>query len=458
MCLFPQIAFQRGLGAVLSVSAKRDDPELTWSDVWSFEQRIWYTILVMAFVGSIEWSYLYRLTTTRETKTPLSVDDAQLANPVDISDDPLVVAERQRSHMDNEGINARDIVKVFKVKDKKTKSFAMKKAVKGVSFGIRKNEIYALLGPNGAGKSVTMSTFAGQITPENGEVALDGTVIGNDTKNIDILFKDCNVAYVPQFDALFPKQTVEEHLRFYACIRGLEWNHKDTQEHVNAIIALLGLEKHRRKASDALSGGYKRRLSLALALLGYPKTLMLDEVTTGLDPGARRLIWDVLKPKVGRHRSWDVPAVLLSTHYMEESEVLGDRIGIMIDGQFAATGTLNQLYERFCTSFFVEISLQPSGRTDPVAAVLGTFETSQMQCTIYESLPYHLKLQVPFATTKSDSDNTRQLAEIFALLESKKESLGIKFYSIAKMNLEQIFINLSRKQFEADSRLENQEC
>lgn len=104
---------------------------------------------MMFAVGILEWWYLIRLTTTRERKTKLPEEDADLATPVDVSHDLLIDKERQRSRADDEGINARDLVKVFSVKDRKMKKNVMKQAVKGISFGIRKNEIFALLGPNG---------------------------------------------------------------------------------------------------------------------------------------------------------------------------------------------------------------------------------------------------------------------------------------------------------------------
>lgn len=320
-----------------------------------------------------------------------------------------------------------------------------------------------------------MSVLAGEITPEYGQIALNGVQIQTTDKSVDPLFRNGNVAYVPQFGALFSKQSVEEHLKFYARVRGLRWEDTTTEEHVNAIVKLLGLEKHREKQSGALSGGYKRRLSLAVALIGYPQAMMLDEVTTGMDPGARRLIWDVLKPKQAgaQQDSFDVPAILLSTHYMEESEALGDRIGIMINGRFAATGTLPQLYERYCTSFFVELSLEPSFLHDDASAgnmlsnmlsndddrqadqILDTFEQAGMPASIYEQLPYHLKLQVPFTEAPRGTDTTLQLARLFDLLETQKQALHIQFYSVAKMNLEQIFIDLSRQQFEADEIFES---
>lgn len=146
--------------------------------------------------------------------------------------------------------------------------------------------------------------------------------------------------------------------------------------------------------------------------------------------------------------------MLLSTHYMEEAEELGDRIVIMIDGEVSATGTLTQLYDRYCTSFFVEISLHPTTNDDNSDKILDIFNDHGLAATVYESLPYHLKLQVPFHNTNDDT--TQQLADLFELLEGYKDSLEIKFYSVAKMNLEQIFIDLSRKQLNADAQFQSE--
>lgn len=293
-----------------------------------------------------------------------------------------------------------------------------------------------------------MSMLAGQYAPEHGEVALDGAKAAGDDRNIGHLYNKCNVSYCPQFDALFPKKTVKEHLQFYARVRGLDWTEDTTQQHIEAIIKLLGLGKHRNKESTQLSGGYKRRLSLGVALIGYPNVMMVDECTTGLDPAARRLIWNVLKPDIA-HDDYDIPAILLSSHYMDECQELGTRIGIMIDGEIATTGSLNRLQELYCTSYFVEISLQPHTDEDAEQRVLDAFDAQKMPTTIYESLPYHFKLQVSFVEG-AKHDSTQQLAQIFDLLETRKEELGIKFYSVALMNLEQIFIDLSKKQFNAD--------
>merc|ERR1712176_19872 len=378
--------------------------------------------------------------------------EAGVKEPINIKENPDVVAERELGLKDNQGINARDLVKNFKVKpekDSKSKNPIVKRAVKGVSFGIRENEIYALLGPNGSGKTVTMSMLAGKYTPCFGAVALDGQVADGDDFSIDHLYERCNVAYCPQFDALFPKNTVEEHMKFYATIRGLDWNEKATQDHIGAIVKLLGLKKHLNKETTELSGGYKRRLSLAIAVIGYPNVLIADEVTTGVDPGARREIWEILKPS-SNHDNFIVPAIILSSHYMDECQELGTRIGILIDGEIVATGNLSRLHELFCTSYFVEISLESHVGVDAEQNVIDIFEKHHMTAESYETIPYRLKFRVPFVEDLGRND-TKQLASIFKLLEENKQSIGIKFYSVAPMNLEQIFIDLSRKQFAINS-------
>lgn len=480
LCLLPQIAFQRGLGAILEISTVTRDESISWGGVWSFEARVWFPMLLMLFTGTLEWIYLYKITTTREARMILKQEEAGAEEPISVEEDPDIATERQRSLKDNQGINARDLVKNFKVKpekDSKSKNPIIKRAVKGASFGIRENEIYALLGPNGSGKTVTMSMLAGKYTPCFGAVALDGSVAAWDDSSIDHLYKRSNIAYCPQFDALFAKNTVEEHIEFYATIRGLDLREEAAQEHISAIVKLLGLKKHLNKETMELSGGYKRRLSLAIAVIGYPNILIVDEVTTGVDPGARREIWELLKSS-SNHGDFTIPATILSSHYMDECQELGTRIGILIDGEIVATGNLNRLHELFCTSYFVEISLESHVGNNAERNVVDSFERHEevsleshvgndaerniieiferhdMIAESYESIPYRLKFRVPFMEGSSHND-TKQLASIFKLLEENKHSLGIKFYSVAPMNLEQIFIDLSRKQFAINSENES---
>ena len=460
LCIVPFFAFQRGLGGAILVSTEFKDDNLSWGDVWAFNSRIWYTIFVMIVAGSMGWLFLYRLTSRREPKTKLTHDEiTEFGIPRDINNNPDVVEERERSLKDNEGINARDIVKAFAIKKKtkadeglvcgRKKKRVIKSALKGVSVGVRQNEIFALLGPNGSGKSTLMNCLASQLTPEYGEISLGGVICSENDFDTDHLYHDGNVSFCPQFDALFPKKTVDEHVNFYAKIRGLDWDAHATQEHINAIIKLLGLEQHRTKEATELSGGYKRRLCLAVAMIGYPKVAMLDEPTTGLDPSARHLVWEVLKPSV--RNSYNVAAILLSSHYMDECQQLGSRIGIMIDGELIATGDLSRLQELYCTGLFVEISLNPDVADSIIteSETIDAFVKIGMDASVYESLPLHFKLKVSFQQDGVVNNHSiAQLAEVSRMLETNKSDLRIQFYSVSLMSLEQIFIDLSRKQFE----------
>eukprot|EP00538_Stauroneis_constricta_P006133 CAMPEP_0119550624 /NCGR_PEP_ID=MMETSP1352-20130426/4101_1 /TAXON_ID=265584 /ORGANISM="Stauroneis constricta, Strain CCMP1120" /LENGTH=1679 /DNA_ID=CAMNT_0007596523 /DNA_START=80 /DNA_END=5119 /DNA_ORIENTATION=+ len=456
LCIIPPVAFQRGLGAVIDVSLRYDDRDLYITDVFKFETRVMLAMVLMLVVGTLEWIYLRRLTTTKPMVTKLEDGDEGNALP-ELTDDADVLTEREKSLESDDGINAREVVKVFNVEmGKGAKSAAaggtgraMKRAVKGVSFGIKKNEIFVLLGPNGAGKTTLMSILAGEYSPEHGTATIDERIISMKTRGVDHIFERSNVSWCPQHDSLFPGLTVQQHLEFYARVRGLVWDTNETKGHVNSIVKLLGLSKHVDKRPSELSGGYKRRVSLGIAMIGYPSSMLVDECTTGLDPGARHLVWEALRPDLV-NEEYQLPAVLFSTHYMDEAEALATRIGIMIDGELVATGTLDRLQQRFCRSYFVEIALdhQLAERGDRTlqARVLALMNAHGMQASIYESLPFNFKIQIPYG----DNNNVMQLASIFDLLERHKEEFRIKFYSVANMSLEQIFVDLSKKQFDGD--------
>jgi ABC-type multidrug transport system ATPase subunit len=182
-------------------------------------------------------------------------------------------------------------------------------------------------------------------------------------------------------------------------------------------------------------------------MIGYPRLMMIDECTTGLDPGARHLAWRVLKAADGD--DVELPAMLLSTHYMDEASQLGDRVGIMIDGEIASVGSLSELRAEYCKSYFVEISLVPTiADSSTQQRILDLLAQHQMPSHVYESLPHRFKIQIPFTKNEATNNNQiHQLADIFELLNGQKSAIGIQFFSVSQMSLEQIFIDLSRRQF-----------
>jgi ABC-2 type transport system ATP-binding protein len=209
------------------------------------------------------------------------------------------------------------------------KLYGETRAVDGVSFEVGRGTIFGLLGPNGAGKTTTVEVLEGLRVPDAGEVR----VLGIDAvHHADDLRARIGVSL--QTAALYPKLTVAEVLTLF---RGFYPSGRTPDE----LIALMDLGEKRSTRTQELSGGQRQRLSVALALVNDPELVFLDEPTTGMDPAARRALWDVvLGLKAGGH------TVLLTTHYMEEAEVLCDRIAIMDHGRILEEGTVDELVSR----------------------------------------------------------------------------------------------------------------
>ncbi|CAF2129572.1 unnamed protein product [Brassica napus] len=217
-------------------------------------------------------------------------------------------------------------------------------AVKGLWMNIA-DQLFCLLGPNGAGKTTTISCLTGINPVTGGDALIYGDSIRSSVgmSNIRKMIGVC-----PQFDILWDALSSEEHLHLFASIKGLPpASIKPIAEKLLADVKLTGAAKIR---AGSYSGGMKRRLSVAIALIGDPKLVFLDEPTTGMDPITRRHVWDIIqKSKKGR-------AIILTTHSMEEADILGDRIGIMAKGRLRCIGTSIRLKSRFGTGFITTVS------------------------------------------------------------------------------------------------------
>ncbi len=214
-----------------------------------------------------------------------------------------------------------------------TKEYSGVKAVDGLNLEIMEGELFALLGVNGAGKTTTIRMLTGLSEPTGGTAELFGKDIRRDIDKIKPL-----VGISTQDTAVADNLTVEENLRFMA---GVYFPGKGNKEkvvtRVKEVIATFGLEEVRNRKAKTLSGGWQRKLSIAMAVIGEPKVLFLDEPTLGLDVLARRELWkavEILKKST---------TIILTTHYMEEAEALADRIAVMIKGHLASLGTLEEL-------------------------------------------------------------------------------------------------------------------
>jgi lipooligosaccharide transport system ATP-binding protein len=231
---------------------------------------------------------------------------------------------------------------VLRVRDLR-KRYGENEVVAGVTFSIARGECFGLLGPNGAGKTTTLRLCLGLTAPDGGAVELMGRTVPKEARTAREA-----VGVVPQMDNLDPDFTVFENLLVYG--RYFRLPDDEIRDRIPELLEFAALANRADSRIQTLSGGMKRRLTLARALINDPALVFMDEPTTGLDPQARHVIWDRLKQLLGRGKT-----ILLTTHFMEEAERLCDRIAIMDRGQFIAEGSPRALIGQHIEPHVVEV-------------------------------------------------------------------------------------------------------
>lgn len=230
-----------------------------------------------------------------------------------------------------------------------TKKFKEKVAVDEINLQIKKGELFALLGTNGAGKTTTIKMLSGLILPTSGDIEIENMDMKKDIFKIKEIL---NVS--PQETAIAPNLTVKENLEFMAGIYQIS----NKEKKIDELIKQFKLEEILNKRTKTLSGGWQRRLSIAISLINNPKILFLDEPTLGLDVIARKELWKVINELKGKI------TIILTTHYMEEAESLSDRIGIMANGKLVDVGTSEDLIKKTKTNNFEDafVSIATGGK------------------------------------------------------------------------------------------------
>lgn len=359
-----------------------------------------------------------------------------------------------------------------------TKAFGSNVAVEDVTFGVKRGEVFALLGPNGAGKSTTISLIRGDIRPSNGrgEVFVENISINKRRAAARNFLGVC-----PQVDAC-DQMTVIEHLRFYGRVRGVT----DIDHNTRKVIHAVGLDKLADRMAAKLSGGNKRKLSLAIALMGNPSVLLLDEPSSGMDVCAKRVMWRTLASVVpGR-------SLVLTTHSMEEADALADRAGIM-GRKMLALGTTDYLRRKHGDRYHVHLITTTAPHTSPEEMErIKNWVVTNLEGAIVEQRTYHgqLRFSVPAhsqqaqaqpslkrnSTSEAESDeitpiqrekesdtvqpslnnssslqpssgsnSSSGIGPLFITLETHKKTLGFEFYSISPTTLDQVFLTIVRK-------------
>ena len=221
--------------------------------------------------------------------------------------------------------------------NKLTKKYKEKIAVNEIDLKIKKGELFALLGTNGAGKTSTIKMLSGLILPTSGEIIINNMDMKKDMFKIK---EKLNIS--PQETAIAPNLTVKENLEFMAGVYQI----KNKKEKIEELVNQFKLGEVLNKKAKTLSGGWQRKVSIAISLINDPEILFLDEPTLGLDVIARKELWKVISSLKGKI------TIILTTHYMEEAEKLSDRIGIMSNGELVDIGTAKELIKKTKTDNF----------------------------------------------------------------------------------------------------------
>ncbi|KAE9030907.1 ABC transporter A family member 1 [Phytophthora rubi] len=429
---------------------------------------------------------------------PKVKDDADDTSDSDLQVDADVEKEAQRvasGAADGDAVKLVGLRKVYP---------GGKVAVRDLSFGLKRGECFGFLGINGAGKTTTMKMLTGDVQPTHGTATLNG---------FDILSQQIEVrrqiGYCPQFDALFDLLTVREHLELFGAIKGVP--QASVERVVMEKIQQLNLSDFEHKLAGSLSGGNKRKLSVAIAMIGNPAIIFLDEPSTGMDPVSRRFMWDVIADISTRGKE---STIVLTTHSMEECEALCSRVGIMVGGRLRCYGSVQHLKSRFGDGLVFDVKLDapsseeleyllqhvfgdgntfvspmdleskcrafgnaelaeritashPSGYSLAAAMERDGFIRAEAFCswcveeTRFDSLNDYLlnafgpggvlvmERQNDFCRFKvRGSNNEIKLSKMFALVEDVKSDMYIREYSVSQTTLEQIFNSFASQQEE----------
>ncbi|XP_043914151.1 ATP-binding cassette sub-family A member 2 [Protopterus annectens] len=382
-------------------------------------------LVAMAFEGFIgffitimcQYNFCRKAQRVPVSNKPIEDDDVDVAN------------ERHRvlrGGAENDMLKIENLTKVYK-----SRRLGRILAVDRLCAGVRPGECFGLLGVNGAGKTTTFKMLTGDESTTGGEAFINSHSILK-----DLLKVQQSIGYCPQFDALFDELTAREHLELYTRLRGIPW--KDEERVVKWALEKLELKRNSDKPAGTFSGGNKRKLSTAIALIGFPSLIFLDEPTTGMDPKARRFLWNLILDIIKTGRS-----IVLTSHSMEECEALCTRLAIMVNGRLKCLGSIQHLKNRFGDGYMITIRTKSSLN---VKEVVRFFNRNFPEAILKEK--HHTKVQYQL---KSEHIS---LAHVFGKMEQVVDVLGIEEYSVSQTTLDNVFVNFAKKQ---SDNLEQQE-
>uniref|UniRef100_A0A8K9UTD9 P-type phospholipid transporter n=1 Tax=Oncorhynchus mykiss TaxID=8022 RepID=A0A8K9UTD9_ONCMY len=403
LLLFPHFCLGRGLidmamnQAVTDVYAHFGEDRAMDPFKWDFVGK---NLVFMAIEGCVY--FLFTILIEYHFRGPPPKDE-----------DEDVAAERERIY---NGGNKSDILQIRDLC--KTYSGKTRQAVDRICVGVPAGECFGLLGVNGAGKTTTFKMLTGDTDVSSGEATVSGYSILSDMLDVHQ-----NMGYCPQFDAIDDLLTGREHLYLYARLRGVP--ESDISRVADWGIQKLGLSEYAGRCAGTYSGGNKRKLSTAIAMIGCPALVLLDEPTTGMDPHSRRFLWTAIMSVIQDGR-----AVVLTSHSMEECEALCTRLAIMVNGTFKCLGTIQHLKYKFGDGYVVTMKVKAAkaGVSPELGPAESFMESSFPGCVQREK--HYNTLQYEIASSS--------LARIFQLVVANKDKLNIEDYSVSQTTLDQV--------------------
>ncbi|OSD01210.1 P-loop containing nucleoside triphosphate hydrolase protein [Trametes coccinea BRFM310] len=363
-----------------------------------------FAILVWVDSGSL----LPRKITRKKTSPVPAPVEAEAGAPVvpgrvagkDVDNEAAVVADSA------DALRVLNIVKAFG----KTSN----RVVDNVSFGVSQDTIFALLGPNGAGKTTTFNIIRGDVIPDEGDVFINGVSVVHHPRSARLSLGVC-----PQFTAIDSQMTVREHLLIYGRLKGL-YRGEELHSNVERLMHATSLHMYADRLASKLSGGNQRKLSLAIALIGNPSVVLIDEFSTGIDAKMKRDMWGTLRNvAVGK-------AIVITTHSMEEASALANKVGILAK-KMLAVGTTDALVERYAT-YEVHFSCRTREEVTHAQELMAQIPGARMADDVAT------RFEVPIGGGMS-------LAQLFAVLSRGKFSE----YTVERATLESVFLKVIRE-------------
>ena len=371
--------------------------------------------------------------------------EEQGTDPADVQEVDKGIMEKD-SHFKDKGrpaVQVKNLRKVFVSRGSK------KVAVKNFSIDVYEGQVTALLGHNGAGKSTTFNMLSGLMPPTQGDAIIYGKSIKTDLSNVRKKLGVC-----PQHDVLWDTLTVMEHLQLFAALKGV------CEDKIDQLcwdtIALVGLTEKREQYSVTLSGGQKRKLSIGIATIGNSQVVYLDEPTSGMDPFSRRSTWEVIK----KHRPGHV--IIFTTHFMDEADLLGDRIAIMSEGRLRCCGDSLFLKNRWGAGYHLTVSMKVGLNKDQIT-VIETQVKDVVKAAVEPQLPENgwdhwfkenceqngamMEFSLPKGETADEQDTIQKsFIKLFTDLDEVKASPDklMDSWGISMTTLEEVFLKLAK--------------